>query len=474
MVNRRQRTAAVAWYGVLGFATAGQAHGAALDPPNARAIASVTQIGIATPQDPILRLADNALAPNDFRQWMLSAVRRHPAVAEARAGATEARAARSEARAQLRPRVDLSFSSYRVASRAFSNDPQNIIERSRANRRTDALASIDQTVFDFGATSGRIRSATSRLNAAAADVDTAISDVALRAIAAWYNVFAYRKLVGLAAMLTVRQQQLRAAVLQRVALGATAPGDVARVDSYIASADTRHAVFQRSLSTAEAQFLELFGRAPPANLLPAPALGMKLASGDAAAASADRAPPVRAALAVARASRLQARAAHADTLPIITAGVDAGRYGVFETARDYDVRGRVTARWRLFGGIGARAAEADARADAAVARGDRVAEEQRRDAVIAWSDVNALDQQLTALRQSYVASRQSRDVLLQRFVASRGTLFDVLESEDAFFQTSAAYVQAVAERDAARYVLLAKTGLLLDALEIPNFQQEYR
>lgn len=473
-MSRLRRTATTACCSLLGLAVGGTTSAATLDPPNVSAIASTPRIGIDPTQDPILVLADNAFAATAFRQWMLSAVRRHPAVAEARAGATEAQAARTEARAQLLPRVDLSFSSYRVASRAFSNDPQNIIERSRADRRTDALASIDQTVFDFGATSGRIRSATSRLNAAAADVDTATSDVALRAIAAWYNVFAYRELVSLAEALTLRQRQVRAAILQRIALGATAPGDVARVDSYIASADTRHAVFQRSLSTAEAQFLELFGHQPPADLLPAPALGVKLASGDAAAASADRAPPVRAALAIARASRLQARAAHADTLPIITAGVDAGRYGVFETARDYDVRGRVTARLRLFGGIGARAAEADARADAADARGARVAEEQRRDAIIAWSDVNALDRQLEALRQSYVASRQSRDVLLQRFVASRGTLFDVLDAEDGFFQTSAAYVQAVAERDAARYVLLAKTGLLLDALEIPPFQQEYR
>ena len=40
----------------------------------------------------------------------------------------------------------------------------------------------------------------------------------------------------------------------------------------------------------------------------------------------------------------EARAARADRLPQITAGIDAGRYGVFENDRDYDIRGRVALR----------------------------------------------------------------------------------------------------------------------------------
>ncbi|WP_010215041.1 TolC family protein [Sphingomonas sp. PAMC 26621] len=427
---------------------------------------------ILAAEDPILKLDDTSYDVGGFRGLVAAAVRRHPAIAEAQAGSKEARAARSEAKAQLLPRVDLSFSSYRVASRAFSNDPQNIIERSRADRRTDALASIDQTFFDFGATRARIESANERFDASTADVDNVQTEVALRAIAAWYNVFAYRELVGLSQGLTDHQVALRKSILKRVSSGATASGDVARVDSYLASARTHVAIYQRSLAAAEAQFTEIYGRPPPNDLLPAPPLGRKLASSDAAAAAVVHSPTVKAAAAVARAAHLQARAAHADTLPTITGGVDAGRYGVFETARDYDVRARVAVRWRLFGGVGARADQADARADAADARTARTAEELRRDAVIAWTDVGALDRQLVALRQSYLASRQSRDVLAERFAYSRGTLFDVLESEDSYFQTAAAFVQALAERDATRYVLLARTGLLLDALAIPQYNQE--
>jgi adhesin transport system outer membrane protein len=155
-----------------------------------------------------------------------------------------------------------------------------------------------------------------------------------------------------------------------------------------------------------------------------------------------------------------------EALPNVTAGIDAGRYGVFETERDYDVRARVTLRHRFFGGAEPRVEQAQARARSVEARADRIRQEAERDASIAWSDVQALEAQAEALRESYIASRRSRDVLFERFRAARGSLFDVLEANDAYFETAVAYVQAISELDAARYVLLSRTGKLLEALDI--------
>jgi adhesin transport system outer membrane protein len=169
---------------------------------------------------------------------------------------------------------------------------------------------------------------------------------------------------------------------------------------------------------------------------------------------------------LAESARQEARAARADRLPQVSVGIDAGRYGVFETERDYDIRGRVAVRQRLFGGIDARANQLSARADATIARADRVREEAARDAAIAWSDVRALEEQLRALEASYIAARRSRDVIVERFRVARGSLFDVVAAEDTYFQAAAAYIEAIAELDAARYVLLSRTGRLLEALAI--------
>jgi adhesin transport system outer membrane protein len=57
-------------------------------------------------------------------------------------------------------------------------------------------------------------------------------------------------------------------------------------------------------------------------------------------------------------------------------------------------------------------------------------------------------------------------VLVERFINARGNLFDVVAAEDSYFETATAYIRALSELDASRYVLLSKTGKLLGELDI--------
>jgi outer membrane protein, adhesin transport system len=413
--------------------------------------------------DPILALGRTAGGSQQFRDAIVEAVAHHPAMNEARASAEEALAGRRGAKQRIFPTVDATLSTYRVLAREFSNDPNNIIERSRGKSRTDAIVSISQPIIDFGATSYRIAAASARLRGADADMDSTADEIALRAIDAWYNVFGYRSLVMLGESFLQSQRELKSAVEERVRQGLSAPGDVARVESYLALAATRLAGYRRQQADAEARYAELFGAPPPRSLQRGPAP----VDGNAPAPAADHTvPAVRSAEALAAAAREDARAARADTLPTLSGGIEAGRYGLFETDKDYDVRALATVRMRLFGGIDAQADQVRARAAAAQARADRIREEAERDAAIAASDVRTLTEQLRALEENYLASRQSRDVLRERFRVARGSLFDLLAAEDAYFETAAAYVRGVVELDTARYVLLSKTGRLLETLSL--------
>jgi adhesin transport system outer membrane protein len=422
--------------------------------------------------DPVLQLASSRARFDEFRDVIAAAVARHPARVEQEAATDEARAVLAEARERRLPSGEATITSYRVIAREFSNDPENIIERSRPDQRTDALLSVQHTLFDFGANDQRVRAAGARLRAAALEAEATSDRVALGAIAAWYDMFAYRALVILTESFAASQRDLLASVQERVREGVSAPGDVARVESYIASADTRLARFRRLLANAEARFGELSGTPVPATVERAPAPPAPVASRDDAADAAASAPAVQSAVRLAEAARQEARAARSDRLPQVSVGVDAGRYGVFENDRDYDIRGRVAIRQRLFGGVDPRATQAEARARATEARADRVREEASRDAAIAWSDVQALEAQLEALEASYVAARRSRDVIVERFRVARGSLFDVVAAEDTYFQAAASYIQAIAELDAARYVLLSRTGRLLEALAIDGAGEE--
>ena len=416
--------------------------------------------------DPIIAVERETAAVETFRSLMTAALERHPAISEAKAGADEADAARDLARAAQLPSGDVSFSSARTLARDFSSDPNNIIERSRRKQRTDAIASIQQPLFDFGASALRTSAAKARINAAAARVDATVDEIGLRAVASWYDVFAFRALAELGASFSADQERLGQSVEARITQGLSPRSDRARVTSFMASADSQRARIARSLASAEARIAELFGVVPPVDLRRAPYPNLPTLSRDAAELRAASAAIVRAADADATAGQREAKAARADILPTVTAGIDAGRYGVFETENDYDIRARLTLRYRLFGGGDARAEQFAARARSGQARADRVREEARRDAAIAWADVNALTDQLGALRSSYVASRQSRDTIAERFRVARGSLFDLLAAEQSFFETAASYLQAITDLDTARYVLLARTGGLADVLTV--------
>ncbi|MCP1470893.1 adhesin transport system outer membrane protein [Sphingobium sp. OAS761] len=413
-----------------------------------------------------MTLASEVGSIEPFRTEVESAVRTNALLDEAHAGEREAEAARVQARSALFPTLDINIDANRAFARNFSNDPGNIIERSRPAGRTDATASVRQRLLDFGATSSRINAGNARVQAARSATAGYGIDVATRLATGWYSIMAQRLLQQATLEYVGRQGELRDAVERRITQGFSARGDLARIDSSIASVSTRLANIRRNLASAEAQYRALAGHDAPADIHRVPLPPVIASTREDLEALILQSPPVLKAEAEARAARQDSRAARSERLPTIAAGVDAGRYGVFENSGDYEVRGRVILRAQLGAGINARADQATARADAAEAYAARVRQETLRDAEMAWSEVHGLEDQLAAAKSAYIAGRNTRDVYAARFDTAGGTLFDLLNAEDNYFISIATYVQTLAERDLSRFILLAKTGKLLSDLSI--------
>jgi adhesin transport system outer membrane protein len=416
--------------------------------------------------DPVLKLALPTADANAFRSAIRAVVDRNPSNEEAEARRDEARAARNEARALQYPTVDGSMSYFRTIDRFFSNDPQNILERSRPRFRTDALLRVQQPIIDFGTTGSRISAGNRRFEASVATIDDVATQIAMSGVSAWYQVFGYRALVQLATNFVEGQRALKGAIEQRITQGYAAPGDLAQVDSYIATAEAQLASFRRSLASAEASYEALTGTPAPAGFGRAPTFETPRVSQEKAQQDAETTPQVRAAKLVAEAARYDRKTAKSNALPGLSVGVDAGRYGVFENDGDYDIRGSVQVSTRIGGGAKQRIDQADARARGAEATFERVRQDAVRLAATAWADVEALEASEAALKENYIATRQSRDVLAERFRVARGTLFDLLASETNYFNVAARYVETVTELDIARYTLLARRGKLLEAFDI--------
>lgn len=458
-------------YRVLGLAIAGATlcvvpamRGAGLYAQNAQALDDLTQA--------LAKFEETS----SFRSLIATAIADNPLVAQRRANGAEAEAAKREAQSAVFPTIDLAVSANRALAREFSNDPDNVIERSRGPGRADLSGSINQTLFDFGAAGRRISAASSRIEAAQADIDAAYEDVALRAIGAWIDVAAYTRLAELAEAHLASQNAYRIMLQSRIDQGVSAPADHARLDAAIAISEQRAARFRQELGNAGARFREIFGpqvaqpaqRPPIFELTDADIEEIILASQNTA--------PVRSAKAQAKGAQDDASAARSETLPNVGVGIDAGRFGIFEQDRnDYDVRARVTLRYRFFGPGDARADQAAARASAALSRSDAVFREAEREARIAVSDVGALARSSAAYEAEYRASQVTRNAEIARFRIARGTMFDVLVAEDRYFNSAVNYLRSTSELDAARYVLLSRVGILLPELGItPDYQWQGR
>lgn len=421
-------------------------------------------------EDPLLSLAETEGDGLGFLNAVSQAVARHGSVRSAAALVDAADARRDEAWMGVVPDVQLGLQSRESIASSFSGQPGTEFERTRARSRVDATFQVRQTLLDFGSTQYGIGAAGERLRAARQDLDVAREQVAMSAIAAWYDVFAARALLSLSNSFVEEQEGLVADLEQRIESGFSAEGDMARLRSSLALARTDRARYRRMLAGAVAAYQEFIGAPPPADLERAPAPAVPAVTAEMAAYLARQSPAVLAAEAEARAAEDDARATSGERLPVIDGSIEGGRYGLVREQYDgdYDIRAVLTLRQNFFTGAIPRARGARAQARAADARADAIADEAARAAAIAWADVDSLDVELQALADNYVASRQTRDVLALRFLASRGELFDVMQAQDSFFAIAARYIQVLTERDAARYVLLARTGRLLDALGLPN------
>ncbi len=420
--------------------------------------------------DPLLALAETQGDGGAFLDAVSLAVSRHGNVRSASAMVDAADARRDEAGMGLIPDVQLGLQSRESIASSFSGQPGTQFERTRARSRVDATFQVRQTLLDFGTIGSTISAAGERLRAAREDLDAAREQVALSAIAAWYDVFAARALLSLSNSFVEEQEGLVADLEQRIQSGFSAEGDMARLRSSLALARTDRARYRRMLAGAVASYEEFIGTPPPPDLERAPAPAVPAVTAEMAAFLARQSPAVLSAEAQARAAADDARATSAERLPVIDGSIEGGRYGLVRDQYDgdYDIRAVLTLRQNFFTGAIPRARGAKAQARAADARADAIADEAARAAAIAWADVDSLDVELQALADNYVASRQTRDVLALRFLASRGELFDVMQAQDSFFAIAARYIQVLTERDAARYVLLARTGRLLGALGLPN------
>ncbi len=398
-----------------------------------------------------------------FDEKISEAIRRHPLLAADESEAAIARAETRTARAALYPRLSANVDADYVIDRRFGASTPNVVDSLQPNGQVNAGLTASQLVFDGGAAFARIKAARARTRERERTIEARINDLALRALSVYLDAAVQQGMAALGEEFVARHEKLVSNMKERERLGASAQADVVRAEARLAAAKARAADFAESARTAEIRYIEFFGEPPSALSFPEYSPS-GVSSRDAAIALAFQNDPTLAA-AVARTDGFQAEigAAKGRRLPEVRANVSSVSFDVFNGAEDYDIRAGVNLNYDLFAG-GARGAEI-ARAKNAAERQSReedlIRREIERDAAIAFERQATAAARLQALEDAYAANRAARDLVAERFRASRGTLLDLIEAENDWFEAGVRRLSGRADRDMAAFALMEFTGDLI-------------
>lgn len=391
-----------------------------------------------------------------LRPAIAAAVQGHPEVRLAGEQRTTAGFATREALAPYLPQAALNLDGGQRNVGAVDRPWSSKVPAYRDDSRSVGVT-VRQLLYDFGATSRRLDAQRTREAAAEARAEARQSDLALRALAAWHEVFRTRQQRALAEVNLQSRQQMLAFIREREQLGGSSASDVLRVRARVSDAEAALVATDNRLRATEAAYRETFGAEPPDRLdLPlAPAVDLGL-YGDTDALLRANAQLVEA-QALSEAAGLDARASAAALMPSLhlQANVtrrDIGGPGQAATDRAFGLV--VQHNFYTGGADTARADQARQRAVEARLEVDVLRRQLDRALQQSVADVRTTDALVAARADAVRVASSAFESVREQFAFRRGTLLDLLRAQEDLYLAGRDLIDGVVDHAVARYRLL--------------------
>ena len=404
---------------------------------------------------PASRMTIAALRPS-----IQQAVMAHPDVRLAQEQQATAGYASREAFAGFLPQVSTTLDGGRRHFDRVST-PYSVVPEH--DQKTQAIGiSARQLLYDFGAVSSRVDAQSSREVAAEAKAQTRRSELTLRALTAWHDVFRARQQLNLAVVNRNSRQQILSFIEEREALGGSSKSDVLRVRARLSDAQAALVFAESRLSAAEASYREVFNAAPPADLrLPAaPIVDLARFTGVAKLTStAQQSSLIKEAQAQANAAGQDAKAAAAAMLPSVFVDVSATRRdigGGAGTTPGNDTAALIVFKHNFYSGGAelARKRQADQRAIESKLEEESLQRQVERAIAQAVAEVNNSDSIVATRKETVQVASQAFDAVREQFAFRRGTLLDLLRAQEELYLAGRDLIDGVVDHALARHRLL--------------------
>jgi len=406
----------------------------------------------------------------NYGEAMTAALRYNPAVTSAYFDFEAARHAEAVAEGQLYPSVDLN------ADYGREERETPLINNSRYDRDSVRFQ-ISQLVFDGFQTRDIVASRHYEQLASYYAYQQSTQQVALEATNAYLDTVVYQKLVDAAEQNYVVHRQVFNRLLTRNEGGLSNGVDVEQATARLALAESNLLTEVTNLHDIQLEFQRVIGQVPSL-ALPMPKLPEDALPGlrDEVLRQAYRNnPAVNRAIEDMRAAREASSATRGDFFPRI----DLRYRNEFETDSggvrgDFDLQAvELVMTYNFYSGGSdvARRREANARYYAAVEARKQACLNTRRDTMIAFNDIAALDRQVRFLEDQLASQERARAGYSDQFELGQRSLLDLLDSQNEYFDTQRALVQARARLVSSFAAALAETGSLTKALNAEGFNE---
>ena len=375
------------------------------------------------------------------------------------------------ARGGFRPRVDV------LATSAY-NDRNYGLDREFMGH--SAEITLTQMLYDGFLTSSEVKRFKQAQVVRFFELLSEIEQKSLDTALAYMDVQLFRKLLSLSEENLITHVTVFKQIEESVEAGVGRRADLEQISGRLSLAESNVLTELSNLHDVTARFLRLVGEKPADNLkvvtLNSAYVDAKTTNIDTLLTSAyDTNPQFNAAIYNIDAQRYAVDSAKSLYHPQIDLSASYGAQTRDLAALNNTIteaRVGINFSYNLYNGGSDRAAirQALSQVDLAKDLRDKACIDMRQTVQIAYNDIINITEQLPSLNAHRISSDRVRTAYMDQFTIGERSLLDLLDSENEYYESSRAYIEARYSLDKARVRLLAASGSLAKTLGITKEQ----
>jgi adhesin transport system outer membrane protein len=404
-----------------------------------------------------------------FKERVGIAVANHPEFRSSQASLRAAYAQIKGSKASLLPQISLILDSNNAISRKYANDSSNLVERSQSDHKTNVRFSINQLLYDFGATRYEVSRSESLAKASRAELSQTILELLYFSIRSYIDVASYATYEKVVEESYLRHQSIKKGIEQRVKSGMAAGRELSRAEAREAEAFAKLVSVKQNLGVSISKFRIYFPEGDLPTKLPSyPYDISQINLATSKLIMLQKNPNILQANQEFSASSFKTKSANASSKPRLDLEIRKNHYNVTKESDEFDTFSAVNFSYDLYTGGRDEAFREQSQAEEDAALNNRDALLQRLVAELKQSvrNLKLLPDRLEAYKNAYTANKRSQYFAQEEFRSSNAVLLDLLQTERDYLDASESLIETLRSSEIEKYSYLQLTGELGETFEI--------